>query len=48
MCLLALAPAAAMASLTPVLQTVAASAGGFMWTYNVQGASDQSITSGLA
>lgn len=47
-CLLALAPAAAMASLTPVLQTVAASAGGFLWTYNVQGASDQNITSGVA
>lgn len=47
-CLLAMAPAAAMASMTPVLQNVAASAGGFLWTYNVQAASDQNITSGLA
>lgn len=47
-CLLALAPAAAMASLTPVLQNVVASGGGYLWTYNVQAASDQNITSGLA
>ena len=47
-CLLVLAPTAAMASMTPVLQSVAASAGGFLWTYNVQAASDQNITSGTA
>lgn len=47
-CLLALAPAAAMASMTPVLQSVVPSAGGFLWTYDVQAASDQNITSGTA
>jgi hypothetical protein len=47
-CLLVLAPAAAMASLTPVLQSVVANAGGFLWTYDVQAASDQNITTGTA
>jgi PEP-CTERM motif len=47
-CLLVLLPAAAMASLTPVLQSVAATPGGYLWTYDVQGASDQNITTGVA
>ncbi len=47
-CLLALAPAAAMASLTPVLQSVVANGGGFLWTFNVQAASDQNVTTGTA
>lgn len=47
-CLLALAPAAAMANLTPVYQGNVAGAGFFTWTYNVQLASDQNVEAGPA
>lgn len=47
-CLLALAPAAAMANLTPVYQSNVAGAGVFTWTYNVQLASDQNVEAGPA
>jgi hypothetical protein len=47
-CLLALAPAAAMANLTPVYQNNVAGAGFFTWTYNVQLASDQNVNVGTA
>jgi hypothetical protein len=45
-CLLALAPAAAMANLTPVYTGNVAGPGFFTWTYNVQLASDQDVNAG--
>jgi hypothetical protein len=47
-CLLALAPAAAMANITPVYQGNVAGAGFFTWSYNAQLSSDQDAKTGTA
>ena len=46
-CLLALAPAAAMANVTPVYQGNVANGSNFTWSYDAQLASDQNMKTGI-